>query len=191
LPYCGGPLHDGAYARKPRGGPPGLPDIFEKRLSLCCGRRGCRRRTLPPSVLFWGRRVYWGAVVVVITALRQQRTEGFTVERIGTLFGVTRATLARWLAYFREAFPESTTWQRLRSRWMSPVPRETMLWTVLERLGLARDGPQVALVRCLRLLGPGGFEHVGRGSESSKRRHAKDGRLPWSRRWRRTAATTG
>ena len=38
------------------------------RLSFCCGREGCRRRVLPPSVLFWGRRVYWAAVVLVVTA---------------------------------------------------------------------------------------------------------------------------
>jgi len=103
-------------------------------------------------VLFWGRRVYWGAVVWVVTALRQQRTDGFTIERIRTLFGVTRSTLARGLAYFRDTFPQSTTWQRLRGRWMPPVAREAILWTVLERLGLARDGPQTALVRGLRLL---------------------------------------
>lgn len=138
--------------RKPRGGPPGLPDIYEKRLSLCCGRQGCRRRTLPPSVLFWGRRVYWGAVLLVVTALRQQRSAGFTARRICALFGVTRPTLARWLVYFRHGFPQSRTWQQLRSRWMPPVASEAIPGAVLERLGLARDGPETTLVRCLRLL---------------------------------------
>lgn len=155
MPYCGGPLHWGAYVRKPRGGPPGLPEAYALRLSLCCGREGCRRRTLPPSVLFWGRRVYWGAVLVAVTALRQQRAEGFTVERIRAQFGVTRATLARWMAYFRADFVESTTWQRLRGRWMPPVDAGAIPWAVLERLGRARDGPEVALVRCVRLLSVG------------------------------------
>ena len=109
-------------------------------------------RTLPPSVLFWGRRVYWAAVVWVVTALRQQRTEGFTVQRICSQFGVTRATLARWLAYFRDVFPHSQTWQRLRNRWMPPVAPEAIPGAVLERLGLIRDGPERCLVKCLRLL---------------------------------------
>ena len=152
MPYCGGPLHRGAYERKPRGGPPGLPDNIETRLSLCCGRRGCRRRTLPPSVLFWGRRVYWGAVVLVVTALRQQRNSGYSARRICAVFGVTRQSTARWLAYFRDVFPHSQTWQRLRNRWMPPVAPEAIPGAVLERLDLIRDGPERCLVKCLRLL---------------------------------------
>ena len=42
--------------RKPHGGPADLSETFSLRHSLCCGREGCRRRTLPPSVLFLGRR---------------------------------------------------------------------------------------------------------------------------------------
>jgi hypothetical protein len=102
--------------------------------------------------LFWGRRVYWGAVLLVVTALRQQRNSGFSARRLCAVFGVTRQTLTRWLAYFRDVFPDSQTWQRLRNRWMPPVAPEAIVGAVLERLGLARDGPQAALVRCLRLL---------------------------------------
>lgn len=153
LPYCGGPLHRGVYVRKPRGGPPGLPESYSVRLSLCCGREGCRRRTLPPSLLFWGRRVYWGATLVVITALRQQRATGFTMRRIREQFGVRRATVLRWMAYFREVFPHSRIWQSLRSRWMPPVADEAIPATVLERLRRSRDGPEEAVVGCLRLLG--------------------------------------
>ena len=44
-PRCGGPLHQGNYLRKPRGGL--LAEAGEGstvRHSLCCGRRGCRNR---------------------------------------------------------------------------------------------------------------------------------------------------
>jgi hypothetical protein len=119
---------------------------------LCCGRQGCRRRTLPPSVLFWGRRVYWGAVLLVVTTLRQQRSAGLSARRLGVLFGVTRQTLVRWLAYFRDVFPHSQSWQRLRSRCMPAVAPETIPGAVLERLSLVRDGPESSLVKCLRLL---------------------------------------
>ena len=56
-PYCGGHLHHSNYARKPRGGPTTIPEEYLIRESLCCGREGCRKRTLPPSCLFMGRRV--------------------------------------------------------------------------------------------------------------------------------------
>src|SRR5258708_4320763 len=64
--HCGGALHRGDYARKPRGGRlANVAEAFCRRFSLCCSREGCRRRTTPPSVRFLGRRVYVGAVVVV------------------------------------------------------------------------------------------------------------------------------
>jgi len=62
-PVCGGPLHQSNYPRKPRGGPEDLPEEILVRRSFCCGTEGCRVRSLPPSCLFMGRRVYWGVVV--------------------------------------------------------------------------------------------------------------------------------
>ena len=151
-PTCAGPLHQGTYERKPRGGPACLPQKYSVRLSLCCGQEGCRRRTLPPSVLFLGRRVYWGGVVVVATALRQQRDRGYCARKVMELFGITSTTLRRWLAYFRSVFPQAATWQKLRGLLIPPVAVETIPFELLERLGLTRDGPETALVRCLRLL---------------------------------------
>ena len=151
-PCCGGPLHQGAYVRKPRGGPAGLSETFFLRHSLCCGREGCRRRTLPPSVLFLGRRVYWGGVVVVATALRQQWDEGYSARKVMALFGITRSTLRRWLTYFRTVFPQTTTWQKLCGLLMPPVTPASIPLGILERLGLKRDGPEPALIHCLRLL---------------------------------------
>ncbi len=57
-PRCGGRLHRGDYARKPRGGLIALEAEGEaRRISLCCDREGCRKRALPPSVRFLGRKV--------------------------------------------------------------------------------------------------------------------------------------
>jgi len=91
---CGGPLHRSEYQRKPRGGPPGLPDEVSRRLSLCCGREGCRARTLPPSCMFLGRKVYWGAVVLVAVALRQRRPGSASAAKLRSLFcPIPRSTL--------------------------------------------------------------------------------------------------
>jgi len=156
VPYCGGPLRRSDYPRKPRGGPADLPDAFSIRLSLCCGREGCRRRTKPPSVLFWDRRVYWGAVLLVVTALRQGRSEGCTVERLRSLFGVTRPTLARWLRYFRERFPQTRAWRWLTGRLVPPVEAEALPSGVVKCFVRARGDPEKGLVACLRALRLGG-----------------------------------
>ena len=67
---CGGALHSARYPRKPRGvGRTMLGDAYEWRLSYCCDRDGCRRRATPASVRFLGRRVFLGAVVVLLTAI--------------------------------------------------------------------------------------------------------------------------
>ncbi len=71
-PYCGGPLHVANYERKPRGGSfAEAGEVFTLRHSLCCGRRGCRRRVLPPSLRFLGRRVYLEFAVLMASAFLQ------------------------------------------------------------------------------------------------------------------------
>lgn len=152
MPYCGGPLHYATYLRKPRGGPSDLDEAYAIRLSLCCGWEGCRRRVLPPSVLFWGRRVYWAAVLLVVTALRQGRDKGYTVERLKALFGVTRPTLTRWLSYFRQIFPCSQSWRRLSGRLMPPVNERELPRSLIERFVKTRGDPELGLTACLQAL---------------------------------------
>jgi hypothetical protein len=70
-PFCGGRLDCSHYRRKPRGGPKDLPEQCRYRLRFCCATEGCRKRVTPPSVRFLGRKVYWGAVIILISAMRQ------------------------------------------------------------------------------------------------------------------------
>ena len=90
MPFCGSPLHDAHYQRKPRGGPHDLQEAFEVRFSLCCGRPGCRRRVLPPSVRFWDRRVYWAPVLLLVSALRQGQKPAVTMEHLKAFCHVWR-----------------------------------------------------------------------------------------------------
>ena len=142
--------------RKPRGGPADLPEAFAVRLSFCCGREGCRRRVLPPSVLFWGRRVYWGVVVLVVTALRQGRVDGITAQRVEARLGTTRSTLARWRAYFRDVFPQTRAWRALVGRLWPPVRADCRVRDLLARFVRARGDPEQDLVGCLTALWAGG-----------------------------------
>ncbi len=154
-PHCGGPLYNAPYQRKPRGGPPDLDESFSQRLSLCCGSEGCRKRLLPQSVLFSGRRVYWGAVILVVTALRQGRNQGYTVEKLKELFKVTGSTLRRWSHYFREIFPVTPTWTLLSGRLLPPVSAEELPGSLLARFLQPGAEVSLGLASCLRALACG------------------------------------
>jgi hypothetical protein len=90
-PVCNGPLHRGDYDRKPRGALiAAAGEAFARRFSLCCGREGCRKRATPPSVRFLGRRVYLGAVVILVLAIARKRGKMVKTfgQRLGTRAGV-------------------------------------------------------------------------------------------------------
>lgn len=123
--HCEGPLHRGDYHRKPRGGLiADLGEAFTRRHSLCCGRRGCRKRSLPPSLRFLGRRVYLEAVVLLASVWAQMlATLRVAVDRSG----VPARTLRRWGSWWRENFPKLPIWTELRAWFVPPPPAEAML----------------------------------------------------------------
>jgi hypothetical protein len=119
---CGGRLHCANYPRKPRGGCEKLPESGGYRLSFCCERDGCRKRTTPPSVRFLGRKVYLAAVVVLVAAMRHGPSPR-RVRELTDLFGADRRTIARWCIFWREHFPQTAFWKVARGRL---VPRLAM-----------------------------------------------------------------
>ena len=112
---CGGRLHCANYPPKPRACPDSLPDEYLRRLSFCCNRDGCRRRVTPPSVRFLGRKVYLGAIVVLIAAMRQGPTPR-RVRELSKLIGADRTTIARWQVFWQQHFPQTTFWKIARAR---------------------------------------------------------------------------
>ena len=140
-PSCGCHLHCANYPRKPRG-PRDLPDEYRYRLSFCCARDGCRKRVTPPSVRFLGRKVYLGAVVILVSAMRQGPTPR-RVRELRKLFDVGRRTICRWRVFWNERFPQTKFWKVARAR-LVPVfeivefPRS--LLEAFVRAGDDRDG---------------------------------------------------
>jgi hypothetical protein len=130
--HCGGPLHQGNYERKPRGAQIAeAGEAFTLRHSLCCGREGCRKRALPPSLRFLGRRVYLEAVVL-LASLQAMALE--TLRQAREVTGVPVRTLRRWHKWWTEAFPSSAVWTQLRARFVPPPPAEIELpQSLLER----------------------------------------------------------
>lgn len=170
-PYCGGPLHQANYKRKVWGVPKGIPHECLMRQSLCCGREDCRRRSLPPSCIFWGRRIYWAGIILVVMALRQRRPDGASARELKERFGISRKTLLRWMAYFRDVFPLSAQWQRLRGR-VSSMVRDSELPGGLVEYFLKQCGrEEQGLIKCLRFLAEGLFAGLVREDVI----HAKSG----------------
>jgi len=124
-PRCGGPLHRANYARKPRGAlQAAAAEAFTLRHSLCCGREGCRARALPPSLRFFGRRVYVEAVVLLASAVAQLAR---VPREARAATGVPVRTLRRWGAWWHETFPRTSVWSALRATFPPPPPDEAEL----------------------------------------------------------------
>jgi hypothetical protein len=157
--HCDGRLHRSDYMRKPRGAKVAeVGDCYWKRHSLCCGKRGCRKRVLPPSLRFLGRRVYL-EVVVVLASVFVQVLASFRKAAEAT--DVPLRTLRRWRDWWRDDFPRLRTWQELRARFIPPPPDETQLpRSLLARLGWTEGGDHHSAGLCeslawlARLLAP-------------------------------------
>jgi len=141
--FCGGPLHRGDYARKPRGGLVAVAaETFARRFSLCCGREGCRCRATPPSVRFLGRRVYVGAVVIVASVVALVQAIASAATRAT---GVPARTTRRWQRWWRGPFVETPVFVELSGRLVPAVERRSLPTSILERL----LGPATARVQSL------------------------------------------
>ena len=148
---CGGALHSARYGRKPRGWVAAPPDGYDRRHSFCCAEDGCRKRTTPPSVRFLGPKVYLGAVVALVTALRH----GANARRAAELrraIGASRRTLARWRTWWRESFTATPFWRAARALWVPPVSTASLPASLLERFVEIEDW--MRLVRLLDFVRP-------------------------------------
>jgi hypothetical protein len=154
-PYCGGPLHQANYKRQAWGAPGGVCEEDLIRQSLCCGREGCRRRTLPPSCIYLGRWFYWAGIIMVVMALRQGRPDGWSARQLRQQFGISRKTLIRWMAYFRDVFPESPWWQNLRGRVSAAVSNSELPGELLSYFLQQSESAERGLIECLRFLASG------------------------------------
>lgn len=150
---CGGRLHCANYPRKSRGGPDDLPESCLCRLSFCCDRDGCRRRVTPPSVRFLGPKVYFAAVVILVTAMRQGPTPRGARE-LSRFFGADRRTIARWQVFWSEHFPRTVFWKAARGRLVPAVQIVALPRSLLEAFLHTADDERQGWERLLRFLSP-------------------------------------
>ncbi len=144
---CGAKLHCGSYERKPRGVPAGLGPEHRERFSFCCAARECRKRETPGSLRFLGRKVFLGAMVVLVTAMQS----GLTPERarqLEALVGVSRRTVARWREWWSSVFTESPFW-RAHGAFVPPVTTADLPASLLRRFTGNIEQQLLSLLRFL------------------------------------------
>ncbi len=149
---CGGRLHCSNYPRAPRGGPGDLPEEYRYRFSFCCDRDGCRKRATPPSVRFLGRKVYLGALVILISAMRQGPAPRRARE-LSRLFDIDAATIARWQTFWRDQFPETPFWKTARGRLVPVVEIVSLPLSILAAF-FRNDDESRAWACLLKFLSP-------------------------------------
>ena len=132
-PRCGGMLHSATYPRKPHGLEVDLRGDV-RRFSLCCS--ACRRRVTPPSVRFFGRRFYVGALFLLVSALAV--AGGVRLQTVARRTGIPLSTLKRWRRWWLESFPLTREWAAKRGELAAPgeVPPLRWLLRVMRGRGL-------------------------------------------------------
>lgn len=122
-PQCGGRLHAAHFPRKVRG----LDDEasraggYERRLSLCCGRDGCRSRATPPSLRFMKGRVYAAVAVLVLSLGSHDRK---VTEEVGVRSSTRYPswhTRSRWHAWWRSCLLSMPWFAALSAHFMTPL----------------------------------------------------------------------
>lgn len=145
---CGSSLFRADYPRKPRWGwALQIADLTFRRISLCCGKEGCRRRVTPPSVRFLGRKVYVGVIVVLAAIVAEQ----FGRCAASASTGVPSRTLEHWRTWWCGDFARSKFFAVARSLVAGEVVVASLPRSLLERFeGAAPE----AMTSALRFISP-------------------------------------
>jgi hypothetical protein len=97
-----------------------LSPEYDQRQSFCCAREDCRKRATPVSLRFLGRKVYLGAVVVLISALRCGPTPA-RMRTLQDLVGVSWRTVLRWRRWWTQTLIDTPFWRAASGTVMPPV----------------------------------------------------------------------
>jgi len=89
-------------------------------------------------VRFLGRKVDFGVVVMLVSAMRQGPTPRAARE-LSRRFGADRRTIARWQVLWREHFPETAFWKVARGRLRPGVAMGVLPRSLLEAFHRTED----------------------------------------------------
>jgi hypothetical protein len=102
-------------------------------------------------VRYLGRRVYLGAVVVLVSAMRYGLSAA-REQRLAQWLSIPRCTLERWRAWWCEQFVQTSFWKGACARFIPPVNSGVLPWSLLVCFNGA--DLQSRLIQLLRFLSP-------------------------------------
>jgi predicted DNA-binding transcriptional regulator YafY len=101
-------------------------------------------------VRFFGRKVYGGACLVLVSLLRHGPTRA-RQEELKRLFGVSPRTLERWRQWWLAEFSRNRWWQSAKGFLMPPIEADLLPGGIFGRI---QGGVEDRLVLTLRFLSP-------------------------------------
>ncbi len=101
--------------------------------------------------MFLGRKVYPGAVVVLVSVLRQKPT-AMRLSRLKELVGVSARTVRRWRRWWLENFSQSRFWKGAQGHFRRPLVQHRLPLVLLD--AFEAKSQLVQLVQMLRFISP-------------------------------------
>jgi hypothetical protein len=134
--WCGGRLDTSHFPRKLRDA--GWQEE-ELRFSLCCRNEGCRKRVTPPSLRFFGRKVYSAWAVILVLDF----CEALGLDRM-----ISRQTIARYRQFWQERLAESHPFMRWARGQLPPgTPTAQRPGPLLHHFGFPSSPGRIAVLR--------------------------------------------
>ncbi len=90
------------------------------------------------------RKVYLGAIVLLVSTMRQGPTPR-RVREVSVLFDVDESTIARWQVFWRERFPQTPFWKVARAGLVTLGEMESLPCSLVDAF-LRRGGVWAFLV---------------------------------------------
>ncbi len=94
---------------------------------------------------------------MVVMALIQNRPKDESIKQLQDLFNISHHTIRRWIGYFKDQFPYTDQWKRLRGKVISKIKDSQLPSNLLHYFIDTFQSRQEGMIRCLKFLASGYF----------------------------------
>ncbi|MCA1793740.1 MAG: helix-turn-helix domain-containing protein, partial [Desulfobacteraceae bacterium] len=79
-----------------------------------------------------------------------------TISKLARKMGISRNTLKRWIHFFKNTFPVSVQWKKIRGSVSSIVKNDCLPGNLINSYLKQQSNIEKALISCLKFLSQGG-----------------------------------
>ena len=114
-----------------------------------------RRRVMPQSCRFLGRKIYWFPVIICFVSEILSLTLKSNELKFLKHFQISRKTLVRWSLFFRNIFPKSPHWQSIRGFVSAKVKNDKLPLSLVDHFSKLKSTLEKCIVFMPQILVPG------------------------------------